>query len=147
MKRTEFLNTLGIGLAVACTGCLASCGKGGEANPGGGVVIPPPVPPAGVNFNMDLNNDIKAVGDSKTTSGVIVVRLAPSNVAASFTAVQVACSHEGTSIAFNNNQGNFVCPNHGSVFNNAGVVTMGPATTNLKKYTIAISGTTLTVTG
>ncbi len=147
MKRTEFLNTLGIGLAAACTGCLASCGKGGEADPGGGAVIPPPVPPAGVNFNLDLNSDIKAVGESKITNGVIVVRLATSNDPASFTAVQVACSHEGTSIAFNNTQGSFVCPNHGSVFNTAGVVTTGPSTTNLKKYTIAISGTTLTVSG
>lgn len=146
MKRTEFLNTLGIGLAAACTGCLASCGKGGEPSPSGGG-NPPPVPPAGVNFNLDLNNDIKSVGESKTTSGVIVVRLAPSNVVGSFVAVQVACTHEGTSIAFNGTQGAFVCPNHGSIFNDAGVVTTGPATTNLKKYTIAINGTTLTVTG
>ncbi|MGV3685949.1 MAG: ubiquinol-cytochrome c reductase iron-sulfur subunit [Daejeonella sp.] len=147
MKRTEFLNTLGIGLAAACTGCLASCGKGGEATPGGGAVIPPPVPPAGVNFTLDLNTELKTVGESKTNSGVIVVRLAASNVPASFTAVQVACTHEGTSIAFNTNQGNFVCPNHGSVFNSTGAVTTGPATTNLKKYNIAVSGTTLTVTG
>ncbi len=146
MKRTEFLSTLGLGLAAACTGCLASCGKGGEANPGGGV-IPAPVPPSGVNFNLDLNTDIKSVGESKITSGVIVVRIAAGNVAASFTAVQVACTHEGTSIAYNGAQGNFVCPNHGSVFTNAGVVTTGPATSNLKKYTITITGSVLTVTG
>lgn len=146
MKRTEFLSTLGIGLAAACTGCLASCGKGGEAQPGGGVIAPP-VPPSGVNFNLDLNTDIKSVGESKINSGVIVVRIAAGSVPASFTAVQVACSHEGTSIGYNGTQGNFVCPNHGSVFNNSGVVTTGPATINLKKYTIAITGTVLTVTG
>ncbi len=146
MKRTEFLSTLGLGFAAACTGCLASCGKGGEPAPGGGT-IPPPTPPAGVNFNLDLNTDIKAVGESKITSGVIVVRIAAGNAATSFTAVQVACSHEGTSIAYNGTQGNFVCPNHGSVFNTAGVVTTGPATLNLKKYTIAVAGTVLTVTG
>lgn len=144
MKRTEFLSTLSIGLAAACTGCLAACSKD-ESTPGGGTT---PIPtPAGVNFNMDLNNDIKSVGDSKTTSGVIVVRLAATNVIASFTAVQVACTHQGTAIEYKAGQGQFVCPNHFSIFTNAGVVTTGPAVTNLKKYTVAITGTVLTVTG
>lgn len=146
MKRTEFLSTLSIGLAAACTGCLAACGKDESPAPSGGG-IKPPVPPAGVNFNLDLNTDIKSVGESKTQNGVIVVRLAAGNLVASFTAVQVACTHEGTSIGFNGTQGNFVCPNHGSVFSSTGVVTTGPAVTNLKKYTIAITGSVLTVTG
>ncbi|MES3019200.1 MAG: Rieske 2Fe-2S domain-containing protein [Bacteroidota bacterium] len=143
MKRTEFLSTLSMGLAAACTGCLASCGKGGEANP----EIKPPVPPSGINFNLDLTTDIKSVGESKTTDGVIVVRIAAGNTVSSFTAVQVSCSHEGTSIQYSGTQGSFVCPNHGSMFSNAGIVTTGPATVNLKKYTIAIAGTVLTVTG
>lgn len=146
MKRTEFLSTLGIGLAAACTGCLAACGKDGDATPGGGTTQPPPSP-AGVNFNLDLNSDIKSVGDSKTANGVIVVRLAATNVVASFTAVQVACTHQGTSIEYKTAQGNFVCPNHGSIFTTAGTVTTGPATANLKKYSIAITGSVLTVTG
>jgi len=147
MKRTKFLSTLGIGLAAACTGCLAACGKGDEATPGGGGVIAPPVPPAGVNFSMDLNTDIKSVGESKTTSGVIVVRIAAGNAVTAFTAVQVACTHEGTSITYNGTQGKFVCPNHGSVFTTAGVVSTGPATRNLKNYTIAIAGNMLSVSG
>ncbi|MHB1179528.1 MAG: QcrA and Rieske domain-containing protein [Daejeonella sp.] len=148
MERSQFLSTLGIGLAAACTGCLASCGKGGEPTPGGpGPGITPPPPPASINFNMDLNTDIKSVGESKTTNGVIVVRLAAGNAVESFTAVQVACTHQGTSIEFKNAQGNFVCPNHGSVFSAAGVVMTGPAATNLKKYTVAVTGTTLNVSG
>lgn len=143
MKRTEFLSTIGIGLAAACTGCLAACGKGGEATP----EIKPPTPPSGVNFNIDLNNEIKSVGESKTNNGVIVVRIATGNVVSSFTAVQVACTHEGTSIGYSNTQGSFICPNHGSVFSKTGTVTTGPATTNLKQYSISISGAVLTVTG
>ena len=146
MERSEFLSTLGIGLAAACTGCLASCGKDDEPTPGGPAPAPTPVPTA-TNFNMDLNTDIKSVGESKTTSGVIVVRLAAGNAVASFTAVQVACTHQGTSIEFKNAQGNFVCPNHFSEFSTSGAVTKGPATSNLKKYSIAITGNTLTVTG
>ncbi len=145
MKRTEFLSTLGFGLAAACTGCLAACGKGDEPTPGGGS-IPPPAPPAGISFNMDLNTDIKSVGESKVTSGVIVVRIATGNTPPSFSAVQVACTHQGTSVAYNGAQGNFVCPNHGSIFTTAGVVTTGPASSNLKKYNVAVSGTVLTVT-
>lgn len=146
MKRTEFLSTIGLGLAAACTGCIASCGKGGEAEPGSGT-IPPPVPPSGVNFNIDLSTDIKSVGEAKITSGVIVARIATGNIVSSFSAVQVACSHEGTSIGYSPTQASFVCPNHGSIFNNAGVVTTGPATVNLKKYGIAINGSVLTITG
>lgn len=143
MKRTEFLSTIGIGLAAACTGCLAACGKGGEAKP----EIKAPVSPSGVNFNLDLNTEIKSVGESKINNGVIVVRIAAGNVVSSFTAVQVACTHEGTSIGYNTAQGNFVCPNHGSIFSKTGAVTTGPAVSNLKQYTIAISGSVLTVTG
>ena len=146
MKRTEFLNTLGIGLAVACTGCLAACGKGGEPGPSGGGIIPPP-PAAGVNFTVNIDAEITSVGQSVTRSGVIVVRIATGNDITSFTAVQVTCTHEGATIGFNGTQGNFVCPNHGSIFSPAGVVIMGPATSNLKKYTMTISGSTLTITG
>jgi cytochrome b6-f complex iron-sulfur subunit len=87
------------------------------------------------------------VGQTITRNGVIVVRTAAGNEISSFSAVQVTCTHEGALIGFNNTQGNFVCPNHGSVFSPAGAVVMGPATSNLKKYTIAVSGNTLTVTG
>ena len=65
----------------------------------------------------------------------------------SFTAFQVACIHEGTSVAYNGAQRKFLCPNDGSVFTNAGVATTGSATKNLKQYTIAINGNTLSVTG
>lgn len=145
MKRDEFLATLGIGLAAVCTGCLAGCSKGGDD--GGPSPITPPPPPAGVNVTLDLNNDIRSVGESKVVSGIIVVRLAASNEPASFTAVQVACTHEGFPITYSANQGRFVCSNHGSQFSTTGAVQMGPATNNLKKYNIAVSGTTLTITG
>lgn len=148
MKRTEFLSTLSIGLAAACAGCLAACGKGGEAGPSGnGGTIPPPVPPSGINFNINLDTEIRSVGESKTNSGVIVVRIAAGNAVSSFTAVQVACTHEGFTIGYNSTQGNFVCPNHGSVFSPMGVVINGPATANLKKYNIAVADNILTVTG
>jgi Rieske Fe-S protein len=139
MKRDEFLSTFGLGLAAVCAGnCLAACGKKDSS------LVP--VPPSNVNFTINLNSQITSVGESVINNGVIVVRVATGNTPASFTAVQLACTHEGTSIEYNVNQGKFICPNHGSNFTNAGVVSLGPATSNLRKYTVAVSGTSLTVT-
>ena len=145
MERKEFLSAFGIGLAAVCTGgCLASCSKSDTAPPpaGGGGTNPP----AGVNFTVDLNTEIKNVGESLTRSGVIVVRLAQGNATTAFTAVQVACTHQGTAVGFNAAQGNFVCPSHGSQFTTTGAVLNGPATANLKKYNMTIAGSTMTVT-
>ena len=135
MERQEFLAKLGISLAVVCTGCsLAGCGSKGSnpsPNPGG---TPPPAPGSGAVFSVNLDSDLTAVGASKVSNGIILVRVADGNVPASFTAVQVACTHEGTSINYNTVQGIFICPNHGSQFNTAGAVLLGPAAVALKHY-------------
>lgn len=144
MKRDEFLTTFGIGLAAVCTGCLASCSKKNDPGPGGPT---PVIPPPNVNTTIDLSTDLKNTGDSKVVNGIIIVRLAAANVPDSFTAVQVACTHQGTSIAYNTNQGKFICPAHRSEFSISGSVLAGPAVTPLKKYTVAISGNTMTITG
>ncbi len=147
MERKEFLSTITYGLVAACgAGCLASCSKN-DAPGGGGMPTPPSPPPSGVLFTVDLNNEIKNVGDSVTKSGVIIVRLAAGTAGSSFTAVQVACTHQGTSIDFNTAKGNFICPNHGSQFTTTGTVINGPATLNLKQYNISITGTTMSVSG
>lgn len=143
MKRDEFLTKLGIGFTAVCTGCLSACGKSDATPSGGGVVVNPP---ANVNFTANLDTELVNVGDSKTGSGIIVVRLSAGNAASSFTAVQLACTHEGSSIGYSRTQGQFVCPNHGSTFSNSGTVVLGPAVTNLQKYAITINGSTLTVT-
>ncbi|HXH98819.1 MAG TPA: Rieske 2Fe-2S domain-containing protein [Sphingobacteriaceae bacterium] len=146
MKRDEFLATFGIGFAAVCTGCLASCGKGDDLTPssGSGTVTPPPT---NVNTTLNLNTDIKNVGDSKVINGIIIVRLAATNEPASFTAVQVACTHQQERIEYLPNMGIFRCTAHYSEFSTAGVVQKGPAEKSLKKYTIVISGMTMTITG
>lgn len=144
MDRKEFLTTIRFSLMAVCGGaCLASCSKSdATSTPGTGTTTPP----AGVNFAVDLGTEITNVGDSVAKNGVIVVRLATGSAVSAFTAVQLACTHQGTSIDFNKNKGNFVCPNHGSEFSTAGAVLNGPATASLKKYNIAVTGSTLTVT-
>lgn len=146
MDRKEFLSTFGYGLAVVCAGgCLASCSKSNtDYSPGGGAG---PTPSAGTSFSVDLSTEIKDVGESVIKKEVIVVRLSEGTDVTAFTAVQVACTHQGTAIYYDASKGNFVCPNHGSQFTTAGAVINGPATASLKKYKIAISGNTMTVTG
>lgn len=143
MERRAFLGSLTGPVAAVCAVCLGACGKSGDAPSSG----PAPVPPANVNFTIDLNANLTTVGASMVQSGVIVVRLATGNTASSFTAVQVACTHEGTSINFNQSGNNFVCPNHGSTFTTNGNVTLGPASSALKKYNITIAGNIMTISG
>lgn len=143
MEREEFLSKLGIGVAAICAGgCFAACSKSDTGSP-----TPNPNPnPGGVSFNINLDSEIKNIGDSKTASGVIVVRLNGGNEVSSFTAVQLACTHAGTSINYSANQTRFICPNHGSQFSTSGAVLTGPASSNLKQYNIVIAGSILTVT-
>lgn len=146
MERDEFLKKLGIGMLAVCAGCgIAACGSkvvdgSTPTQPGG------PAKGSGTLFTADLNNEIKNVGDSKVSSGVILVRIAAGNTASAFTAVQVACTHEGTSINYNNAQGIFICPNHGSEFNKNGAVLLGPAAVALQQYVVSVNGAALTVT-
>ncbi|WP_345949570.1 MULTISPECIES: Rieske 2Fe-2S domain-containing protein [unclassified Mucilaginibacter] len=150
MERKEFLAKFGITMAAVCAGCsLYSCGSDpkDEPAPGGNPgTTPPPTGGSTGLFTANLDTEIKNVGDFKVASGVILVRLAAGAAPASFTAVQVACTHQGTSINYNTAQGRFICPNHGSQFSTSGTVLLGPAAQALKAYTVSISGSTLTVT-
>lgn len=139
MERREFLGSITSPVLAACAVCMAACSKSGGSSANTGAVA--------ANFTINLSTSLLAVGSSVVQNGVIVVRLAASNVPSSFTAVQVACTHEGTSINFNAQQNQFVCPNHGSTFTTSGAVTLGPAATSLKQYNVAISGNTMTITG
>ncbi|MES2329539.1 MAG: Rieske (2Fe-2S) protein [Bacteroidota bacterium] len=139
MERRAFLGTLTGPVVAACAVCMGACSKSSNGNGSIGGV--------NANFTVDLATNLTTVGSSVVSNGVIIVRLATGNVPASFTAVQVACTHEGTSIAYNSSAGKFICPNHGSTFTTTGAVTLGPATSNLKTYNIAIAGNIMTVTG
>ncbi|MBS1530374.1 MAG: Rieske 2Fe-2S domain-containing protein [Bacteroidetes bacterium] len=150
MERAEFLSKLGLGVAAVCAGCaIASCGsKSSDPSPGAvtvGGAPPPPAQGSGNLFTLDLGSQITNIGDSVVSNGVIVVRLDAGNAAASFTAVQVACTHQGTAIAYNAGQHRFICPAHGSEFSNSGAVLVGPAALPLREYTVSVDNTTLTV--
>jgi cytochrome b6-f complex iron-sulfur subunit len=143
MEREEFLSKLGIGALAVCMGCsMVACSKGSSTNPSNNNNTPA----AGTTLTADLGSSLANIGDSKVSNGIILVRIAAGNAVSSFTAVQVACTHEGNSINYNAGQGIFICPVHDSEFSKSGALIQGPALTALKQYTITISGSTLTVT-
>jgi cytochrome b6-f complex iron-sulfur subunit len=147
MERKDFISKFGLSLAAVCAGCaFASCGstpKSDEPQPSSGKGIASGQQVFAVNLDTDLIN----AGEFQVTSGVILVRLKQGNTTDAFTAVQVACTHQGTFINYNLNQGKFICPNHGSQFSNNGNVLLGPATLPLQLYNVNITGNMLTVTG
>jgi Rieske Fe-S protein len=142
MKRREFLGTLTAPVAVACTACMAAACSKSSDGPNNA-----PTPPSNVNFTVNLSTQLLAVGSSLSQSGVIVARLAAQNQPNSFVAVQESCTHQGTNINFSSGNNQFICPNHGAIFNTSGANVGGQSTGPLKVYAIAINGTTLTVTG
>jgi cytochrome b6-f complex iron-sulfur subunit len=146
MERAAFISKLGIGMAVVCVGCgLASCGsKGNDPSPSDGNAPSPPTQ-TGPLFTVDLSSQLINVGDSTVSNGIILVRIAAGNNVNSFTAVQVACTHEGAAINYNEGQGIFICPRHGSEFSKTGAVVLGPAASPLQEYIVTIDATTLTV--
>jgi len=143
MQRRQFIGSVSGPVLAACAVCLGACSK----SDAGGNATNPVVPPSNVNLSIDLNSNLLSVGSSMVQNGVIIARLATGNTSSSFTAVQVACTHEGSSINYNAAGNNFVCPLHGSVFTSTGAVSVGPAVNSLKKYTVVVTGNSLTITG
>lgn len=135
MDRKEFLSMLGLsagGLLLAT--CMGGCKKSADA-------------PANVNFTLDLsqpaNASLSSAGGFVYSNGVIVAK----TNSGSIIAVSAACTHEGTSVQYQAASSRFHCPNHGANFTETGTVINGPASTNLKQYTVNVNGNIITVTG
>ncbi|MEI8110912.1 MAG: Rieske 2Fe-2S domain-containing protein [Chitinophagia bacterium] len=144
MERRQFLEKVTAPVTIACLSCMGmGCSKSANNSNNTNSTTPP----SNVNITINLNSQLTTVGSSVAQNGVIVVRLASTNVAGSFVAVQESCPHQGVSIAFFANSSTFICPSHGAVFNTAGSNIGGQQTGALKVYAISISGSTLTVTG
>lgn len=140
MRRHEFLTALGVSAGtVIFAPFLTSCSKSSTLDP-----TPPPGGGA-LDFTLDLslpaNSALNTNGGSMLKSGVIVARTS----GGSYVAVASACTHQGTTIEFNNASSQFHCPNHGSNFTVTGAVVNGPATTALKMYNVTLTGTNLRV--
>jgi len=138
MDRKNFLSQVGVGaaafLAPICLGGIAGCGKSSNDST--------PSAPSNVDFTLDVSSGALASnGGFLVSQGILVAR----TNASTFLAVSAACTHEGTSVTYNAANNNFVCPNHGAKFSSSGMVTLGPATTNLKSYNTSLTNSTLRI--
>lgn len=133
ITRKEFIEQVGVGAAVLfVAACAGSCTKT-STSPSG---------PTSVNFTVDVSTGPLATnGGSYVQSGVIVAR----TTSGSFIAVSVTCTHAGGQIDYNSSRNMFQCPVHGATFSSSGVVTGGPASTNLQVYKTTLSGNSLRV--
>ncbi|WP_449438332.1 QcrA and Rieske domain-containing protein [Pedobacter steynii] len=151
MERDEFIKSLGLGLALVCTGsCLSGCGKSGNDGP----EDKPDPGPGGGNTNtatIDLSTDLKAIGDQAKANGVLFFRIAAGNTAASFVATESICPHQGGNLVWKQADNRIQCQLHFSEYATNGSVLQGPQgttgnTRTLKIYSTSISGTKLTAT-
>lgn len=151
MERDEFIKSLGLGLALVCTGsCLSGCGKSGNDGP----EDKPDPGPGGGNTNtatIDLSTELKAIGDQAKANGVLFFRIAAGNTSASFVATESICPHQGGNLVWKQADNKIQCQLHFSEYATNGSVLQGPQgttgnTRTLKIYSTSISGTKLTAT-
>ena len=148
MERNEFIKSLGLGVALICTGsCMSGCGGSKSDDPtpapgGGGA--------SGTKVNLDLGTQLLTVGSFTTISGVLFIRLAAGNAVSSFTATQATCPHQGGGLNWIAANNLIQCSLHSAQFTAAGAVVRQPvgggSAGALSVYSLAIAGTTLTAT-
>jgi len=144
MKRNEFFSAFGVSAGmIFLAPVLSSCSKSmtdSTTNPSGGGNT------GAVDFTLDLTSPTYAAlnsnGGSIVKDNIIIARTS----AGVFVAVTSICSHQQYNpIAFESSASRFHCPNHGSNFGLDGSVINGPATSALKKYSTALTGTSLRI--
>ncbi|MEA5458490.1 Rieske (2Fe-2S) protein [Arcicella sp. LKC2W] len=153
MERKEFLSLVGISVgAVILQNCMSGCSKSSDPTPVTITPTTPTIPSTGggttstgltgnneigkgtIDFSLDLTSTtfkvLQTNGTALVSGDVIIAR----TKAGDFLAVAKACTHQGTTVDFIADDSTFKCNNHGSVFDSSGSVTVGPASSALKKY-------------
>ncbi len=140
MDRNDFLTAIGLSAGSFAVLACAGCSKKDDTTASG---VSGPV---NVDLTLDLNASANAAlltnGGFLITNGVIVAR---TTAAGAYIAVQRSCTHENYPLTYQANNRRFYCNNHGSYFNEAGVVQVSPATRSLTTYTTVLTGTSLRV--
>ncbi|WP_316817452.1 ubiquinol-cytochrome c reductase iron-sulfur subunit [Pedobacter nyackensis] len=149
MEREEFIKSLGLGLALLCTGsCISGCGGKGDT----GTPDPGPKPPGGGSTaTIDLATQLMTIGDQIIANGVLFFRIAAGNSTASIVATESICPHQGGNLVWKGASSKIQCQLHFSEYSSNGAVIQGPQNTTgttrtLKVYSTALSGTKLTAT-
>ncbi|HQS07090.1 MAG: hypothetical protein B7X86_12055 [Sphingobacteriales bacterium 17-39-43] len=144
MERKDFLTALGLSAgSLVISSCLGACGKSDTGSPD--PVTPTPTPGGKLDFTLDVssNADINSKGWTIMNSVIIAKN------GSSYIALSSVCTHQGNPVTYNSGSNNFPCSltdaAHGSVFDSTGARVQGPATSALKKYSTALTGSSLRV--
>ena len=145
MEREEFIKSLGLGLALVCTGsCFQACTKSGDE---GTPVQPGTNPRTGTTASVDISS-LSAIGNQTTANGVLFFRIAAGNQTSSFVATQALCPHQQGTLTWQASSNKIQCGVHQATYSSAGAVLSEPvgggSTSALKVYTLTLTGTTLT---
>ena len=139
MERKEFFKKFAVGGSILLTApvILSSCAED---------EIPEDLNNDNPNPNeitIDLTSadysNLGTVGGYAYKDDIIIFRTGEST----YMALSKLCTHSQCTVTYSHANGNVPCPCHGSVFTTSGQVTNGPASTNLKKYTVVLDGNTL----
>ncbi len=149
MERNEFLKSLGLGIALVCTGsCISSCGSK--------KTDPAPTPGGGgggggaVTATIDISTQLLAVGSFLSKNSVLFIRTAAGNQASSFVATQATCTHQGGNLNWVAGSNLIQCSLHSAQFNLSGATLSQPqgggTASPIKVFPTSLVGNTLTAT-
>lgn len=145
-RRTFCIHACQAASCLALGSLVPACGGGGSS--------PSNVPPlSSVNGNVSGNTVVLQIGSGSplaSVGGAAILFSSGGSFLVSrsgqdtFAAVTATCTHETCTITGFEN-GNFVCPCHGSRFTTAGRVTNGPASAPLRTFGTSFSNNVLTI--
>ena len=156
LSRAAFLRSLGLSTAALTALYFSSCSKGASIvpDPTDGIDSPAVTkgntdPGAGkIDFTIDMtlpdNAKLKTVGQFVSAGLIIVANAKGGN----YVALLSVCTHAAGSLRYRITQNDFLCLDHGGLFNVDGSVKMSPPKQAVQSYKVSLSadGNTIHVT-
>ncbi len=140
MERKDFLSKFIVGgsILLASPMIISSCGGSeDDVTDGAGGTTG--------DITIDLSSSsysaLGSVGGYAYKDNIIIIRTGESQ----YIALSKLCTHQNCTVKYDSSGNQLQCPCHGSLFSTSGAVTNGPASSPLKKYTVTLSGNTLTI--
>ncbi len=152
--RRQFCRQCSAGLAaLGGAAILQACGGGSPTSASGGGGFASTLPRVngaaaggGIQVSVDAASPLASPGAMalvQSSAGSVLVARTGTD---SFTAVSATCTHQGCAITgFSGSS--YVCPCHGSQFDESGRVLSGPASRSLQQYHTQFANGVLTITG